>query len=299
MVLISGSGPQNRDEEIFGHKPFLVLADYLTRKGIAVLRYDDRGIAASEGDFEEATTADFATDAGAAVYYLQSRPEINKRKIGLIGHSEGGAIAPMVAADNASVGFIVLLAGPGIPGDQLLLIQQELIGKASGVSDSLLNQSAALNEKLFTLVKNTEDESTLQSKLIGFMGASDLTDRGIPPGQSKEAFIQKQVDMLASPWMRYFLKYDPAVNLRKVSCPVLALNGEKDLQVPPRVNLTAIKKYLAEAGNNRVTVYELKGLNHLFQECTTGSPSEYASIQQTFSPEALGTISDWVLSVVQ
>ncbi len=295
VVLISGSGAQNRDEEIFGHKPFLVLSDYLTRNGIAVLRYDDRGTAASGGDFSKATTADFATDVEAAVQYLQSRKEVDPQKIGLIGHSEGGAIAAMVAARNSIVNFIVLLAGPGIPGDKILLSQQRLLGKAAGMPDSILQQASTTNAKLFNIVKSQKNEAVLQSELRTVLSKSGLTDEGIPAGQSKEEFIQKQIASLTSPWLRYFLAYDPAKDLRKVQCPVLALNGEKDLQVPPKENLTAIKRFLAEGGNNRVTTQELKGLNHLFQECTTGLPSEYASIQQTFSPKALKAISDWVL----
>lgn len=296
VILISGSGPQNRDEELLGHKPFLVLADYLTNNGIGVLRFDDRGTALSKGDYGTATSLDFSTDVEAAVEYLKTRKEINKKKIGLVGHSEGGVIAPMVASRSNDIAFIVLLAGTGIPGDQLLLLQQELIGKASGASNEELQKSVKMNKEAFAMVVKATDQSQLKIDLASYFKQilKDIPDGRRPAGMNEEAYVALQVKSLTRPWMQYFLKYDPAAALEKVSCPVLAINGAKDLQVPPKENMEAIKRSLAKGGNNNVTTKELPNLNHLFQECTTGSPNEYAAIEQTFSPVGLKTILDWL-----
>ena len=298
VILISGSGPQNRDEEILGHKPFLVIADYLTRNGIAVLRYDDRGVGQSKGDFKTATSADFATDVQSAVDYLKTRNEINKKKIGLVGHSEGGLIAPMVASKSKDVSFIVLLAGPGIQGDKLLLLQQELIARSSGTSEAEINKTILINSKLFEIVNKSENDLKLKIALrneLNDLMSKDTTSK-LPNGMTQEEFVSYQVNQISSPWMQYFIKYDPADGLRKITCPVLAVNGEKDLQVPPKENLTAIKNILKNAGNKNVTTMEFPNLNHLFQECQTGLPEEYASIEQTFSPKALEEITKWVLT---
>jgi uncharacterized protein len=297
VILISGSGPQNRDEELAGHKPFLVLSDYLTRNGVAVLRFDDRGTASSQGDFKSATSAGFATDVEAAIDYLKARKEINKHKIGLIGHSEGGLIAPMVAAGSKDVVFIVLLAGTGIPGDQLLLAQQKLIGKASGLSDDVLQKNQSISQKAFEMVASATNTEQLKTDLTNYL-SSALKESGsgvLPQGMNVDDFVNSQVSQLVSPWMQYFIKYDPAPALKKVKCPVLVLNGENDLQVPPKENLEAIKTALTKGGNKKATIKELPGLNHLFQESKTGSLTEYAVIEQTFSPMALTEVSDWIV----
>lgn len=297
VILISGSGAQNRDEELLGHKPFLVLSDYLTRNGIAVLRYDDRGTAQSEGDFKSATSVDFASDAEAAVKYLLTRKEVNKKQIGLVGHSEGGLIAPMLAAKSKDIAFIVLLAGPGIPGDQLLLLQQSLIAKASGVSDADLQKASNENKKVFEIIVKSNNIDTLKADLTRHIQQENKKDTSTKKadGMSEADNIKSLVDQLANPWLQYFMKYNPAPNLEKVKCSVLAINGAKDLQVPAEVNLAAIKKALEKGGNHHFTIKELPNLNHLFQECETGSPSEYSKIEQTFSPVALKEIGDWIL----
>ncbi|PKP21374.1 MAG: alpha/beta hydrolase [Bacteroidetes bacterium HGW-Bacteroidetes-20] len=296
VVLISGSGPQNRDEEVFGHKPFLVLSDFLTRNGIAVLRYDDRGTASSTGDFGAATTMDLSTDVEAAVAYFNTRKEIDKKKIGLIGHSEGGIIAPIVASRNDDIAFIVLLAGTAIPGDQLLLMQQQLIANAMGVSDEELQKSHAINSKIFELIVKSNEPEQLKTDLTEYLiqAFASLPGFETPGGMSMDEYVKVQVEQLCSPWMLFFIKYNPALVLEQVKCPVLAINGEKDLQVPPKENLEAIKKALNKGGNIMVTTKELPGLNHLFQESSTGSPSEYGDIEQTFSPNALKVIFDWI-----
>lgn len=296
VILISGSGPQNRDEELLGHKPFLVLSDYLTKNGIAVLRYDDRGTALSKGDFKTATSADFATDVASAISYLKTRKEINKKKIGLIGHSEGGLIAPMVAIESSDVAFIVLLAGTGIQGDQLLLLQQKLIGKASGVSEEDLRKNELTNRKAFDIVNKSTNLEQLNVDLTNYFKQTlkDSPNAEKPVEMSDEEYVELQVKQIANPWMQYFIKYNPAPTLEKVKCPVLAINGEKDLQVPPKENLEAIKKALSKGGNEKGTIKEIPNLNHLFQECKTGSPNEYATIEQTFSPIAMVEILKWV-----
>ena len=296
VILISGSGPQNRDEELLGHKPFLVLSDYLTKNGIAVLRYDDRGTALSKGDFKTATSADFATDVESAITYLKTRKEINKKKIGLMGHSEGGLIAPMVASKSKDVAFIVMLAGTGIQGDQILLLQQRLIGKASEVSDEDLQKNELLNRKAFDIVNKSNSIEQLNIDLTNFIKQSLFDNKNAEKskGMSEDDFVKLQVKQIANPWMQYFIKYNPAPTLEKVKCPVLAIIGGKDLQVPPKENLEAIKKALAKGGNKKVTTKEFPNLNHLFQECKTGSPDEYATIEQTFSPIALTEIFKWI-----
>ena len=294
VVLISGSGPHNRNEELLGHKPFLVLSDYLTRKGFAVLRYDDRGTASSGGDFKTATTPDFATDAEAAVAYLKRRKEIDKKKIGLIGHSEGGIIAPIVASHSKDIAFIVLLAGPGVRGDRLLLMQQAAIARASGVSDADIQKSQTMNKGAFDIVTASVNPQQLKADMTAYVTKISANDPDKPSGMSNNDYVSLQVDRILNPWMTYFLAYNPAPELEKVTCPVLALNGDKDVQVPSKENLAAIKKSYSKSGNKNVTVTELPNLNHLFQECTTGLPKEYAAIEQTFSPEALKVIYQWL-----
>jgi len=296
VILITGSGPQNRDEELLGHKPFLVISDYLTKNGIAVLRYDDRGVGQSKGDFKTATSADFATDVESAITFLKTRKEINKKKIGLVGHSEGGLIAPMVASKSKDVSFIVLLAGTGIQGDKLLLLQQELIAKANGVSETDIKKSIETNSKLFEMVVKSNDNMKLKTYLTNSINETLKNDTSaeIPNGMTKDEFVSMQVNQISSPWMQYFMKFNPATTLEKVKCPVLAVNGEKDLQVPPKENLTAIKNALTKGGNKNVTTKEFLNLNHLFQECKTGAPGEYSTIEQTFSPTALEEITNWI-----
>ncbi|HNW54082.1 MAG TPA: alpha/beta fold hydrolase, partial [Bacteroidales bacterium] len=291
------SGPQNRDEELMGHKPFLVWADYLTRNGIAVLRFDDRGTAASKGNFKTAITPDFASDVEAAVQYLKTRKEIDKKKIGLIGHSEGGIIAPMVAAGSKDISFIVLLAGTGVPGNEILLLQQELIGRANGASEAELLKSKLMNKGAFDIIINTVDNSKRKADLSTYLNQvyEQDTTLEIPQGMTKDELISKQVSQLTSPWMVYFITHDPAPVLQKVKCAVLAVNGDKDLQVPAQVNLDAIKKALEKGGNKKVTTRVFPGLNHLFQECKTGSPSEYAGIEQTISPVVLEEVTQWIV----
>ena len=299
VILISGSGPQNRDEEIMGHKPFLVLADYLTRNGIAVLRYDDRGTNNSEGNFQTATTPDFANDVMSAVKYLRTRKEIYPEQIGLAGHSEGGIIAPMVASEDKNLKFIILLAGTGIKGSEILLLQQELIGRANGIKEAEIKKTAELNGTIYKMIDETENTDMLKVKIREYLMAKSkvLPDMKIPEGSNLNEIIEIQINQITSPWMLNFIRYNPAPMLSKVKCPLLAVIGSKDLQVPSQVNLLAIENALKKGGNKSFTVKELPGLNHLFQECKTGSPNEYAEIEQTISPVLLENVLNWIKSL--
>lgn len=299
VVLISGSGPQNRDGEVLGHRPFLVLADHLTKNGIAVLRFDDRGTAASGGNFATATSQDFATDVTAAVNYLKTRKEIDKKKIGLIGHSEGGLIAPMVAVRSKDIHFIVLAAGPGLRGDKMLLLQQQLIGKSAGASAADLARSEADNSKIFDMVLRSTDEEKLKKDIADYLRNSEGFYKDKPSDMSEEEFVSVTVNRVVNPWMLYMLRYDPASVLQKVKCPVLAINGSNDLQVAPKENLDAIRTALAKGGNKKVFIEELPGLNHLLQESPTGAPSEYKIIEQTMSPVALNAMLNWIQEQVK
>ena len=294
-VLISGSGAQNRNEEILGHKPFLVLADYLTKKGIAVLRYDDRGFADSEGDFAKATTFDFASDVTAAVSYLKSRGNVvDINKIGLIGHSEGGMIAPFIASENKNIAFIVLLAGPGISGDKVLLSQSRKALELAGVPENEIEISEKYSGLIYKTIahyKGEESDKEINRLLHEMKNASS----GILKAQLTEDSIKKQIKFLTSPWMQEFIKFNPDIYLSKVKCPVLAINGEKDTQVLAEINLSGIENSLKKSGNKDITIQKLKDLNHLFQTSKTGSFNEYAKNEETFSPIALHIISDWIL----
>ena len=302
VIMITGSGPQNRNEELAGHKPFLVISDYLTKNGIGVLRYDDRGAGESTGDFTTATSVDFASDVQSAIAYLKTRKEVDKHNIGLIGHSEGGIIAPMVAVQSKDVKFIVLMAGTGIPGSELLSIQGRLIAKAMGKSDVEIEKSAEIRDKMISMAVASDNIQTLKDDLNTYLVAETQNEESstwVPEGVDTEQLIKAQIDFMATPWMVYLLRHDPANVLEKVNCPVLAINGDKDLQVPAKENLEAIAKALKKGGNKNVTLKMLPGLNHLFQESETGSPTEYAAIEQTFSPMALKEISNWILQQVE
>jgi len=295
VILITGSGPQNRNEELLGHKPFLVLADYLTRRGVAVLRVDDRGVGGSTGAVPNSTSENFAADALAGIEFLKGHRGIDAKRIGLIGHSEGGLIAPLVASQSDDVAFIVLLAGPGLPGEDILLAQAALILKASGADPEALAKQRATQEMMFAVLKREKDNDTAEKKM---REEFDKQTAGLSEDEKARAKqpLDAQIKMVLSPWFRYFLTYDPRPTLAKVKCPVLALNGENDLQVPGAENLREIEATLKAAGNKDVTVMRLPKLNHLFQTSETGLPAEYVKIEETFAPVALKTIGDWVLA---
>lgn len=292
IVMITGSGAQNRDEELFGHKPFLVIADYLAQKGIASLRLDDRGIGGSEPGKEGATSADFATDITTAVDYLKQK---GYKDIGLLGHSEGGMIAPMVADINKAVKFLVLLAAPGVPIPELLQKQSYELAKTSGMPETVLQANGELNKKVYTYIKEYKG-SNLKKDLSTVLVTElqKLPEEQMPKDKIAET-AQIQAEQMASPWFQYFIKYNPDDYLSKVKIPVLAINGSLDLQVSAKENLSAIKKSLA--GNKQVEIIEFEHLNHLLQTAKTGSPSEYGQIEETISPNVLDRIASWVLAL--
>lgn len=298
-VLITGSGAQDRDETIFNHKPFKVIADYLTRHGIAILRFDDRGTAHSTGVFGTATSKDFATDVEAAIAFLKSQKNIDKKHLGLIGHSEGGLIAPMVAAGSSDIAFIVLLAGPSLTGKQIILLQDSLIAKANGASPENIRAEMTKSERLFSLAASPGDTAKIRNSMRQYllMEIDQVKDTTLS-AEARTAVVERTVEQLTSPWFRFFLTYDPVPALERVECPVLALNGEKDLQVPPRENLGGIERALRRGKNGRSTIKEMPGLNHLFQHATTGSPLEYPGIEETFSQDALSLMATWIQSVI-
>ncbi|MCU0639252.1 MAG: alpha/beta hydrolase [Candidatus Krumholzibacteria bacterium] len=300
VVLITGSGQQNRDEEVFGHRPFLVLADHLTRRGIAVLRTDDRGVGGSGGNPALSTTEDFATDVRAAIVYLKSRPEIDQDGIGLVGHSEGGIIAPMVAAGGADVKFVVLLAAPGLNGSEILISQTGPILREAGLGEELIGkilEQKRLEQDVFIREKDVDKAAEIMiEESTAFMDRYSREERQALDGIGyTEGAIAQRARIYSTPWFGFFLSYDPAPALSRVECPVLALWGEKDIQVPPGENIAAIGKALSAGRCRRYRTLELKGLNHLFQTCQTGSINEYGRITETFAPEALDIISGWVL----
>ena len=287
VVLVSGSGQQNRDEELMNHRPFWVIADYLTRNGIAVLRYDDRGVGGSEGEVLNATSMDFSYDAEAAFDYLRNRKEINAAQIGILGHSEGGIINFMVSARRPEVAFLVSLAGSAVDGIQLLKAQQAAILRASGMTEEAIQFSSNANAQMFDIIAASSDRieaDSLLRQLVKGWGYSD-------------ELIEQTVGELASPWMYYFLKYDPTEAIVKTNCPALLLNGSKDLQVVASQNLPAYEKIISEYGKTNMTLHEMPDLNHLFQHCETGSPNEYFTIDETISPEVLEMIVKFVKKV--
>ena len=297
-IMITGSGPQNRNEELMGHKPFLVIADFLTRNGIAVLRYDDRGVGKSQGNYSTATSADLATDAEAALIFLKNNPKINPKMIGFIGHSEGGLIAPIVASSNPDAGFIVSLAGPGVTGQQIIIRQAQDIGRLSGEKENIIKESTEINKKLYAVLRKEKDNKKAEIKILSIY-KEILEKKKTSKEDTEKAVSQLKATFGANTytWFRYFIMTDPAIYWKEVKCPVLALNGEKDLQVSANENLPAIEKALKSSGNKSVKTIKLPGLNHLFQHCKTGLPTEYGNIEETFSPGALKIISDWILDL--
>ena len=290
VILISGSGQQNRNSALFDHQPFWVIADFLTKNGIAVLRYDDRGVGQTGGDVMNATSENFAEDVLAAVAYLKSRNDLKSKKIVLLGHSEGGLIAPLVATKSKDIAGLVLLAGPGVAGDVLLVEQSYLIGKASGLSEIQLNKVKETNTKIYEVIKTEKDLASIKAKLKPILEAEFAN---LDPAQKNQAVAQ-QMATVGSSWFQYFVKYDPKPVLEKINIPILALNGDKDLQVPAKLNIDAMKK-IVPAKNLTTKIYP--NLNHLFQTAQTGNVPEYATIEETFNEIVLMDIKSWILNL--
>lgn len=298
VVLVTGSGAQNRDEELMGHKPFLVISDYLTRKGIAVLRFDDRGVGESTGKHSEATSYDFSTDALAAVDFLKTRKEVDKSKIGIAGHSEGGMIAFMAAKDNKDIAFIVSMAGTGVRGDSIMIMQARSIPASSGLSEGMVDQNVQTTKRMLEIVEQNSNEF-VQANLDSLIQAALPKEQSWLHTDAVKNNMRTSFGLFSSPWGRFFITHDPVESLKNVKCPVFAINGDKDIQVDAPVHLSAIEKALQNGGNKNVTIKSYSGLNHLFQKCNTCTLAEYGTLEETISPQVLENIALWILDTVK
>ncbi len=300
VILISGSGPQNRDEEVFNQRSFLVWSDWLTKQGIGVLRYDDRGVGKSTGQFSEATSLDFADDVESAIDFLKSREDLKNVSIGLIGHSEGGMIAPIVASRNDNVDFIVMLAGPGIPIDQLLIRQVEDIMILERVPENIIHLTVETFKKSLSYLKDNsfQNKEQVAEGLREILKAEyDKYPEGTEEKSKPEIKIDTEVKQLTNNWFRYFVSYIPSKFLESVTCPVLAMNGTLDCQVNYKSNLVAIQEALENADNKNVVIEPMEGLNHILQRAETGAVSEYGKIDETINPAALLKVSSWIINL--
>lgn len=286
VILVSGSGANDRNEELFNHKPFLVLADYLTKNGYAVLRYDKRGVAASEGDFSEATISDFTEDAEAALDFLRSQKNIDVSKMGILGHSEGGIVAQKIAAKNKNIAFIISMAGPGIDTDQLMLIQKSTIEKQMGVPEITLKMNEKLFGSIYKILKKDISASEAENEIIELIGKNPMY-KFAPKEQTKQLS-----DLAHSAWFREFISYEPYENLGKINSKVLVINGDKDVQVTATENIEGWKKGLIH--NKKASFKIYPNLNHLFQEAQTGMPNEYGKIETTIEPYVLEDMVNWL-----
>ncbi|MEI8278141.1 MAG: alpha/beta fold hydrolase [Bacteroidota bacterium] len=303
LVMITGSGPQNRDEELFGHKPFAVIADYLTNHGYIVLRVDDRGMGKTTGKFRGSTSADFAKDVNTSVDYLKTRKEVDVKKIGLMGHSEGGMIAPMVASERKDIDFIILEAGPGVKIAQLMEEQNAaILGKTGKLSEDAIAKYSLLYRNIAKDIVNAKDSIEARKVINRDVDAWKTTTAkeivesttGITDEDSQASFVDGFMEIYTDAWFRYFFSFDPQVYLRKLSCKVLALNGDKDIQVLSKSSIPGIRESLAKSKSKVYEAREIPGLNHLFQHCKTCTVNEYGQLEETFAPEVLGMIVDWL-----
>ncbi len=293
VIIISGSGPQNRDGAMFGHKPYLVLADHLTKNGIGVLRFDERGVGKSEGNFKAATIETFSSDIESAIKYLKTRKDIDTSKMGLIGHSIGGIIAPEIAAKNSNINFIVLMAAPGINGDQLILLQKAALERGMGLNEMQIAQGQDVVKGAYDIIVNSKLNNQQLKDSINTFYVNKYGD--MLPKNQRTALVEQ----LSSNEIIGLVRSKPAKIIEKVKCPVLAINGDKDFQVPSKENLNAIEIATKKGNNKKVEIVELKNLNHLFQECSTGFQDEYSKIEQTMSPATLNIISNWIKKQVK
>jgi len=305
VIMISGSGAQNRDEEIFGFKPFRIIADHLTRKGVAVLRYDDRGVGGSTGNLALATIDDFAGDVLAALKFLQGHAAIDARGIGLCGHSEGGLVAGLVASRSSEISFVILMAGTSVPGDAVILSQVEVLARAGGVPDTEIQRKLKLQQRVYQVVRAGEGWDQMVEDL---RQEARATVEKLPPQQRQslgdvEAMIDRalkpQLAALRTPWFRSFIDFDPATALKQVRCPVLGLFGELDTQVTVAQNKEPLERALQEAGNKDHTIHIFPKTNHLFIPATTGLPAEYPTLKKEFVSGFLDLVSDWILQRVR
>ena len=287
-VFVGGSGPADRDETTAGHKPFLVLADLLARKGIAALRYDKRGIGQSTGNYEQATVDDLAGDVQAALNYLKTRKEVDPKRTGVLGHSEGGILAEQVAVHTSDLDWLVLLATPATTGERTLLRQSELIARTGGLPEEQITRSQQLDRMAYGAVREEKSPSALEARLRNLIEKSGLS-ASMPP-----AALQAQIRLMTTPWFRQYLDLNPAPLLEQIKCPVLALNGDRDLQVDADQTVPVLRQAYEKSGNKDFTVMEIEGVNHLFQKAQSGSPALYGAIEETIAPEVLNAITAWL-----
>lgn len=284
VVLVTGSGPQDRNETLMGHEPFRILSDFLTKNNIVVLRYDDRGVGLSQGSFINGTIENFSKDAMAAIDFLKKRPNVDPNKIGIIGHSEGGLIAELLAGQKLpSLSFIVSLAGPAIPIDSLMVSQLYRIGKVAGMSDLALAHAQEINRKNFEIVKSNKPHKEAMAMILDNMK--------IDPAQLNST-SKLELETLLLPSYRYFMRIDPIPFIKKITIPVYAAFGSLDVQVPAEQNLNSLKSNLPT--NPKTVLKEYEGLNHLFQKASTGAVSEYEHISETINNEVLLDLVKWI-----
>ena len=288
VLLLGGSGPNDRDETTAGHKTFLVLSDFLTRRGIAVLRYDKRGIAQSTGNYAAATLEDFAQDAESALAYLKSRKEVDAKRLGIIGHSEGGILGSLVATRSTDVSWLVLMGTPVTTGERTLLRQSELIARTGGLPEEQITRSLEFDRNAYAVVRGEKNPEAMEKRLNVLVEQSGLS-QAMPP-----AALQAQIRVMSSPWFRDFLIYDPEPVLEKLQCPVLALSGDRDLQVDSTENVPLLRRVYEMSGNKDFTVVEIEGVNHLFQTAQSGSPALYGAIEETMAPSVLTAVGTWI-----
>ncbi len=297
VILLHGSAPLDRNQSICGHKSFLVLSDYLTRQGIAVLRFDKRGAGESTGNYDTATIEDFAGDALAGVKYLKTRKEISSNQIGLIGFSEGGMTAPLATSKSSDVAYIVLMAGAAVNWKEMMFVQLELILRVDGVPEETISTSRDVLGNIFTVLEAQSDRelAAIQLREMLTNSLNNLTASQRETFESYYGSVENQVKLFNAVWFRYYLTYDPFQTLKQIKIPVLALNGELDVTVSSKQNLSAIDKALFQADNQDYTIMELPRVNHMFQTCDSGSIRNYSLIEETLSPAALNIVSEWIL----
>ena len=292
VLMVTGSGPQDRDETILGHKPFRAIADSLSTNGFAVLRVDDRGVGRSTGNWRTANTVDFMTDSVASVRYLQSRADIDPKRIGLLGHSEGAMIAAVLAAEMPDLAFTIMLAAPAVRGNELVEEQNFRIQTAMGwPSERAAAERALLHDILDVIQREPDNESALRE----IMRLAKSNGKSRPELVALEAQLR---DRMLSPWFRFFIAYDPQPFYRKLKTPLLALYGDIDMQVPAAQNAPVLRLALQAAGNRGASVRVMPGLNHLFQHAKTGAPAEYATLKEDIAPEVLGPICEWLEATI-
>ncbi|NIO27656.1 MAG: alpha/beta fold hydrolase [Candidatus Latescibacteria bacterium] len=304
VVLLHGSGPLNRDQEAFGMKPFWIIADHLTRKGVAVLRYDSRGVGGSSGAAYQYTISDVSDDALAAIRYLKTRNDINPHQIGLCGQSQGGAVAPLAASRSADVAFLICLAGLGLRGEEAHIVQMTSIARADGASEREIEELVEDLKRIISLIRGGTNVAEIRPVITTMLknqlvSMSPKSEKQLSTSdEAVNSHIECVVSLYNSPWFRYFIDYDPKPALKLVDCPVLLLFGGLDTQVPMEMHSVAMVDALKEGGNDDYTLTTIPKANHQFQRALTGSPSEYMQLEKEFVAGFLQYVSDWILERV-